>query len=89
MLSVRGKVLHLFRFPLEDGFMNTHNRASLRVEQLETRYAPSATATLLVTPPANHANGAFHATHVAPQGCDNGISLHASANGVVSCVNEA
>ena len=69
--------------------MNRHNRASLRVEQLETRYAPSAVPILVVTPPANHANGATsHAIKVAPQGCDNGISLHASANGVVNCITE-
>lgn len=59
----------------------------LRVEELETRNAPTANLVqLIVTPPAAAVPAA---AHVADQGCSHGIDAHANAasNGVVQCGN--
>ena len=67
---------------------HTKNRACLQVEQLESRYAPSAATTALtISPPTSHTNSASNADQVAVQGCTSGISQHAAtaSNGVVTC----
>ncbi len=53
----------------------------LKIEELEERIAP---APLFVNPPSGASPSA---NFVADQGCDNGITPHATAasNGVVSC----
>ena len=57
-------------------------RRSLQLEELERREAP---AVLVVTPPTTHATPP--PATVAQQGCDHGITPHATAasSGVIKC----